>query len=149
MSETNLRASITDAQWAAREAIAALQDGRFKLGAALAALAVRAEAQQDYLTVSQTTEPGVTRSVPLIGSTREERPTRPAAPLFDDLEQTATLRAVPTPPDSTRCKWTQQGVPGSECWGVIYVDQHTGWRHMDPDLDQAHPACPIAPGEAQ
>lgn len=135
---------VTDAQWAASEAIKALQDGRYKLGAALAALAVRAQAQE---LAAPATDPADIRAVPLIGSTRDEQPARPTgpAPLFDDLEQTSHLRAVP---DSARCKWTQNGVPGSECWGVIYVDQNTGWRHIDPELDQAHPACPIAPGEA-
>lgn len=165
MSETNEPAR-SDADWCALAAIEALQAGRYALGAILARTAAQADRAARSVPGAG---PGLVdqvaqlRHVPLIGSTREEHPARPGmGPTGDgdvDLAATAVYDATvqaaatqtslqPVPPESKRCLWTANGVPGSECWGVIYVDQEKGaWAHLDPQLDQAHPACPIAPGQ--
>lgn len=156
---------ITDAEWAAREAIAALQEGRYRLGASLAHLAMRAHQQA---TQGAPDGPADVRSVPFLGSTREEHPSRPTegqAPLYvvtaDQLgqdrpdlgarvDQQTAQRVDETlaghSPMTERCRWTDS-VPGDFCWAAIYVDAGM-WRHIDPEFDKAHPATPTPPGAA-
>jgi hypothetical protein len=143
---------ISDAEWAAREAIAALQDGRYKLGASLAHLAMRAHQQA---TQGAPEGPADVRTVPFLGSTRDEQPSRPTdgpAPLYavtaDQLGQDAAQHVDETlaghAPMTERCRWTAS-VPGDFCWAAIYVDAGM-WRHIDPEYDKNHPATPTPPG---
>jgi hypothetical protein len=60
---------LTDTEWAARQARLALQDGRYRLAAAFANLAHRAQLAADV----EASDPAYVR-VPLAGTTREEFP---------------------------------------------------------------------------
>jgi hypothetical protein len=158
MSETPRReqseraARLMDARSAANWAMEALKHGRYELGAGLAGLAARAQRAALQLPTDGPIELEVepVRAVPLVGTTRDEQPAR----TYEDLEQTATLRAVPSSddpragytPESTRCRWTQLGGNDQECWEVIYLDPHSGWQHLNPETDKAHPASPHGVG---
>jgi hypothetical protein len=158
MSETPRRdqseraARLTDARSAANWAMEALKHGRYELGAGLAGLAARAQRAALQLPTDGPIELEVdpVRAVPLVGTTRDEQPAR----TYEDLEQTATLRAVPSgddpragyTPESARCRWTRLGGNDEECWEVIYLDPHSGWHHLNPETDKAHPASPHGVG---
>lgn len=77
---------LTDTEWAARQAQLALQDGRYRLAAAFANLAHRAQLAADV----ESSDPAYVR-VPLAGTTREEFPRmamEASAELQEQLYQT-------------------------------------------------------------
>jgi hypothetical protein len=167
--QTEREARLMDARSAANWAMEALKHGRYELAAGLTGLAARAQRAALQLPTDGPIEIEVdpVRSVPLIGTTRDEQPARPPfeetanlleqARTYADLDQTATLHAVPSgddpragyTPESTRCRWIKLGGNDSECWAVIYLDPHSGWHHLDPELDKAHPASPTGVGPMQ
>lgn len=110
--------TLTDAQWAAHQALLALEDGRYRLAAAFANLAHRAELAAD----ADRDAAGGYVPVPIAGATRDEQPRATGAPACPHGYQCAAHDGV-----------VRHVATGGECsYGMARA-------LADGYLDQSHP----------
>lgn len=141
-------AELADHQLCGQYAAAALADGRFELAAELSRLAARAQYASTRSAAAQRGlfGPGAdrTRDVPLIGSTRDETPSRPLRSYREDLAE-----AISHAPTSCAYR-TEINGSGTLChqpvaWapGAVGFDGQAattaGWYHLDPEITDHEP----------
>lgn len=130
----------TDAQVVAEHAAAALQEGRYTLGRALAILADQAYAAERPTVIDRGNGTFTMNTGGVVPPTYAEEA---ATQLFHRVEH-----AAPDVIPGGRCA-SPGTSPGTVCHGVIFwepgsvgTDQYPAvpaqWRHMDPELDQDH-----------
>lgn len=142
---------LSDAQWAAREAQRALEDGRYRLAESLVGLARRAQAAEDAAAtrsvpyddpaarVAYVTRDSVlserSRVVPVIGSTRAERP----AAHGEHMSHAPNLCGHQGE-DRTACQQPIGWAAGSIGFDGA-APTRAGWYHLDPEITE-HEAWP-------
>lgn len=141
------RPPLADHEVCGAYAAEAIRQGRFELAAELSRLAARAQFAASRPAAAQRGlfGPGAdrTRDVPLIGTTRDETPSRPLRSYREDLAE--AISHAPT----TCAHRTEINGSGTLCHQpVAWADgvgesgvqrQPAGWYHLDPEITDHEP----------
>lgn len=147
---------LTDAQWAAHEASRALADGRYRLAESLVALARRAQYAEDnerastglayddpaariaYATRDSLNIGVQQRTIPLIGTTRIEKPNDISVPTEKPISR-APRTCEAEFANGNMCRQPIAWSAGSIGFLGGPAPTQAGWYHLDPEITDHDP----------